>query len=1149
MPIHLYRSNQTENLIKALAAAIRTTLPTDPFERVPIVVGSRGMERWIRHELATKMDIAAGFDFPFPRQALTGATRWIINPDRNPSEPFWQRNDATNPFSREAMGMRILALLRRRCRHPAFQMVGSYLNYTTLGETSDVGGRELLFAYDVADALDRLMHERTEDALSWAREPDRVDEEYRWLAIILSDLNIHADQESPAWLHEQLLGGPAPVLNRQIFLFGLSTLGPGDRNRLFAISRSLDCHLFVLTPTAQWFKDFRTKGEARAESRRLKTLAELEALDNEVKEANPLLANFGVPSRDLQAWFEDIHYEGDTVSSPDPLRPEKPTFLNQLQQWVFDADGIPDATACKPWKRDDSISFHSTYGPLRQCEVLRDVLLHAFAADRSLEPRHVLIMTPNIESYGPLLSAVFSRRGRDAKNNVIVPDIPVSIADLGLRFTNPVAEVLFSALELARDRLTMSNLTDFLSLAPVRQRWGLSEDDVSDCCVLLESAGFRWGFDSADRARADQVPLRQNTVQFALERLALGVLMPDEDPLFALDGIRGPSVPVDLSNRERVRRAGRLTGLVQSLQKHTEELRKPVSLEDWKSRIYRILNDFTATSAKASWQRMEIDKSISDWAATLTEDSKLVLTLDAVYRFLIGKFELSKSGDRPITGAVQVCAMEPMRSVPFRYVILLGMDDGDFPRIQRRPRWDPMENRKSGERDRREIDRHLLLEAILSAREKLVLMWSGRDVHKGEPLSASVPIEEIIDIVEMLTASDRKKIVVEHPLQPWSTLTFTDPLVSFDHEMAGAVNKLEAVRKGVLDSVKLGLASGSMQQPILDPSPPESILLDDLAGAIEKPYRLLLRDRLKLFLNSSGKEISNREPLELDSLDRWKLRDRVLRLALRNRDQGLSELEPKRVLKRLRGEGVLPPKAAGEKVVLQTLSDISLMIENLSDSIGRQIAPLELEYAPINGPLVRGRVSRVFQHVDGELVLRWVVPSNNTKTKLLVWVHLLTALVSGHKVKHAEVYYLAKKCEVMAFAPPSSALAKTILDDLVRIWQLGRQRLLPLFKVTSSKIGAVLANPERSDPTNPKTQKRLQLDIQNTWQSSSKSFGGGADMDDNWVKFFFYGYSPLDDINGRVESDGLIDLARRVWTPIHRAIEDGKTRSKNPEAP
>jgi len=71
-----------------------------------------------------------------------------------------------------------------------------------------------------------------------------------------------------------------------------------------------------------------------------------------------------------------------------------------------------------------------------------------------------------------------------------------------------------------------------------------------------------------------------------------------------------------------------------------------------------------------------------------------------------------------LLGGVTFCGLVPQRSIPFRVVCLLGMNEGEFPR----PGNDAGLNRilsqpRRGDRDTRSEDRYLFLEAMMSARK------------------------------------------------------------------------------------------------------------------------------------------------------------------------------------------------------------------------------------------------------------------------------------------------------------------------------------------------------------------------------------------------------------------------------------------------
>ena len=53
------------------------------------------------------------------------------------------------------------------------------------------------------------------------------------------------------------------------------------------------------------------------------------------------------------------------------------------------------------------MQVHACHGAARQVDVLREVLVGLLEDDPTLEPRDILVMCPDIETYAPLVSAGF----------------------------------------------------------------------------------------------------------------------------------------------------------------------------------------------------------------------------------------------------------------------------------------------------------------------------------------------------------------------------------------------------------------------------------------------------------------------------------------------------------------------------------------------------------------------------------------------------------------------------------------------------------------------------------------------------------------------------------------------------------------------
>ena len=105
--------------------------------------------------------------------------------------------------------------------------------------------------------------------------------------------------------------------------------------------------------------------------------------------------------------------------------------------------------------------LNSCHSPMREVEVLYDQLLACFAADPTLRPRDILVMTPEIEKYAPLIRAVFEYPEEDSLR------IPYTIADRHPRSESVPIDLFLTLLDLADTRYTAPDIFLLLSSADV----------------------------------------------------------------------------------------------------------------------------------------------------------------------------------------------------------------------------------------------------------------------------------------------------------------------------------------------------------------------------------------------------------------------------------------------------------------------------------------------------------------------------------------------------------------------------------------------------------------------------------------------------------------------------------------------------------
>ena len=1129
MTLWAYRDTQAERLVGRLAATLVGHWPADPMAPVTVVIGSRGMQRWLSHELATLHGSVAAVDFLFPGNAFGRAIDAIHAAAGVPvpvDDGAWKGT---------ALHRRVIRAVRARLSDPAFARVHRYLGDCE----GPVAARELAFTREVATVLERLLYDRPDDAAVWMTDPAAAPDEHRWLAQLLADLKETTTTLDPPSRIARLRDLPTQRIDAPLFVFGLSSLRNGDKVHIAELARHMDIHLFMLVPSTEWWADIRLRGHERAALRAAKTPAETIALLQQFERSNQMLAAHGAPSRDLQLWLEELGYQ---TAGEDPEPDEPRRRLEVLQRWIDTADEAPGlrermqaggvlAADAGP---QPSIEINACHGALRQCEALRDDLLRRFAADPSLEPRHVLVMTPDLATYAPLIAAVFGREHHSAS---AVPAIPVHIADLGLTDTNPVAAVLLDVIGLVGSRVTASGLLDLLGREPLRTRFRIDDDDLGALKDLIISSGLRWAWDAEDRARHDQPAVDQNTVRFALERLALGALMPDPGGVAVVPAAHGlgPAVPVDLPGRDQALRFGVLAEVCDHLQRLQQTLVTPATAEVWRARLERVMDTLCALPESRAWQRVRVSTTLQellgDDVAPAAATPVLQFDPTSIAAMLRDAFTLPRGGDRPNTGAVTVCAMEPMRSVPFRVVAMIGMDDDSFPRPSRPTAWDPFATPKPQEHDRRSLDRHLFLESLLCARDALLIYGRGFEATRGEEVPLSVVVEELADLLaQALDVATPRDLLRVHPLQPWS-------LKAFEHETRRPFDVTWAdaalARQGEPKLAGLAATPADAEWPA-ETETPTTLTARELARALENAPRAFLEKTLGISMTDYERDLEDREPIELDDLEAWKLRDALIDIAAAGDAGGAAGVDVRPLLRRQQGEGAIPFEAGGEAVLSEELSKAQDIVAE-----ARKVPGTPIDAAPyactITAPgceslTVTAVVPEVREESGGQHHV-WLTASSDAKDKFVleVWFAMLVARAADAPVITSHVFSRKRK---PVFNAPDKATAERVLEACVALWWRARRQPVPLVPHFSRHL-ADLADKTPELPPQSLVQQGV-----DAWFEDDRN---DTAMSDDAARGLFGGWTE-EDLEAR--ADRLVALAQTVWSPMHAATEKKADKGK-----
>jgi exodeoxyribonuclease V gamma subunit len=980
--LYLYQSNRLEQLGAMFTTMAQAVPLSDPFQPEVVMVQSRGMGRWISLAAARASGIAAHFDFVLP-----AAYAWRLMRAALPGLP------EQSAFSPDILVWRLTGLLPT-LEQAVFAPLQHYL----------AGGERAVFelAGQVADIFDQYLVFRPDWIRSWeAGQLLGLGEDEAWQAALWQQLVALTPGLHRVGMNDAFLPAlRADMLPERITLFGISSLAPMYLALIRRLSELTDVCVFLLNPCEEyWGNIVDARGQLQLSGQGL-----------DVEPDHPLLASLGKQGRD----FFDLVSESMAESTPAFAPAAGHTLLARLQNDVLTLSAPAPATVAP---EDVSIEIHASHGAMRELEVLKDRLLAMFTADPSLTPADIAVLTPDINSYAPYIDAVFGAR-TDA------PNIPYSIADRRIEREVPLLASFSALLDLADSRFQADAVLALLDCPALLRRFGLTAQDVPVLQDWVRAAAIRWGRDAAHKQQLGLPADASFTWRWGLDRLLLGGVLPrtlagNASPLFA------DLLPLSLAHGSQLELLARFSAFYQQLDLLACQWGSAATPAEWVLRLQAGLQALFEPDEDEE-QSLTVLREAIDALGSETAAAAFSLPLGLpVIRDALSRRLSQTSPGGFLAGGVTFCAMVPMRSIPFRVLCLIGMNDGAYPRDERPVSFDLVaQHPRRGDRSRRFDDRYLFLEALLSARETLYLSYVGLSARSNEPLPPSPLVAELLDTLFAMGA-DPAQLCVAHPLQPFSPACYDNQdarLASFEPSYASALTLARQPPRPFASELGLPAAGAVLQ-------------LDDFLWFWRLPCRAWLSEQLGIRLGSAQDALPVREPFSLD-------RDATQTVLNQVVDAGLSERSLSTVRDALRGAGVLPPARLGQACLEGPLRQGRRFAAGLPDLLKQPALPplplrLELEDVTLVGALPglrsAGRLSYVVRPAfSTELIECWLM-------------HLLLCVSQPEGVAPVTELYAQNGVQRLAWQPDAASL----LRPWLAFWRQGQSLPLPFFARTS----------------------------------------------------------------------------------------------------
>ena len=1016
----VHASHRLETLAKRLAEEM-SRHPTEPLEPERIVVPDALLGQWLRLELASHLGVAAHLRVEQPAQFAWTAMREEVaeltgESVYGPPHLRWRIFDRLKDWTGD-------------------DEIARYL------EDGDARKR-LELADQLAVAYDRCRVYRPDAIRDWQQGGG-----HGWHARLWREL-APAARGAEHWVdaidryRDRLERRPHAAGTRQrVSFFHPAALSPTYVEVLRLAARVMDVHLYLLSPSRDFWSTPPDAGDV---------------------ESNELVGAWGRSARDLR---DLIGAEPDTVVVMDRPRTggrlandgtarargaaeghadgdARPTCLASVQRHILEDDPEAPAAAGARTGQDDSIQIHVCHSPTREVEVLHDRLLGLFDRHSDIQPADVLVLTPDLDTYAPLVEAVFGAAGR----------IGFQIGARRLR-EGAALTAFLDLLELPGARYAANDVLAPLLAAPVRARFGIADTDLATIRGAVAMARIRWGRNGEHRTELDVPAPPNHNWRRGLDRLLLGYAMQEGDVL--VDDI-APSVldrwgqHAGAGDYEVLGRFHRYCELAFALDGWTEA---ELDAAAWADRLRTaLLDEFFVADFRAGAEAVRevnaVARLIDEFAAECERAGA-----GGAIPFPVLRDVLSDLAEKAVRAAprladgIAVADLASGQVFPARVICAIGMNDGVFPRRPQPPQFDFQADlfegdaRQPGDRDRRNEDRFAFLEALLAARGHFLLTYTGRDLKEDRPIPPSAVVSELTEHLEQIFPDpdgrsddeERDRWSVRHPLQPFSPKYFEPgetALFSYSESMRNAAEALRA------SGDEPDRFAGEL--PVEPGEEPGELELEDLVRFAVSPSQDFLRKRLDILLDVREDDVASDEPLDLNALEAWQLKSDLA---------GIAERDDERTIALAAARGLLPPRNLGRVQHRQSAAQVAALMQALEPFRRHREAPPHRVEVELGNVRLVGAVEQFDESAND--LLFWRIGSLRPKDRIGVWLRLLALVAGRQQPATANLLGSKARLERVELRGPEPEQARSLLGDWVEVWRESRRRPLPFFASTS----------------------------------------------------------------------------------------------------
>lgn len=1011
MSIQLKVSNSLKSLSSNLAEELNRT--SSVFEPVYIVTQTEGMNNWLRLQLAEQLGIAANIQFLKPNDLIHKVYKAL-----------------NGKYQQSISSHQLTWLLFKALKDKIF--IKSYPKITAYYKTGQFidDQKRLALAEKLADLFDQYQIYRTDVIEKWNREWEEAcnqvwdekcnevwNEDNRpddWQTMLWCSVKAMAGDQFPdktliSKFITKAIKDPQKASSLQqklptVYFFGLSLITQYHIRLISQIAQYIDIHFMIQNPAPEdyWFDE---KSEKYLDY--LKRKGRVANDDSSL--ANPILVGWGkLVQETFLMLFEDEaslnNYQEVTLNPPSTN-----TLLHKIQHSVYhnQKEGIYISS---DEILDGSITINSCYNPMREVEVLYNYLVQiADQKQESLSARDIVVMVSDIKVYATYIRAIFDNAPYTFK---------YTIADESYAVADSISNTLIALLSINEKQFTSENVVSLLDFSSIRKQFNIT--DTSEIRKWTDAANIRFGFEGSELDDSIYV-----SWTYGLKRLMYGLCMAGGQEY----GEGTNSIyPLDIIEGNESNQVVHFVHYVQSLISDIESRNKPRTLLEWSDYVTKVIYRFIGEPE---------DNNDEDYRILINQLGRYNTEADAIdelisydvfiFHFLPSLSNVKRSHSYAGRG-ITFCSLIPMRSIPFKVVALLGMNYDKFPRKDNKVSFDLMSKEKrKGDRDLKENDKHLMLETLLSAEEKLYISYIGQSVKDNSQLPPSALVDELLDFVASKTKNPdevRENFIQKHPLHGFSK--------KYNSNHDNLYSYLLSRRGESLD------LSGQSEENILDFN---EITIDRLSAFFKNPIKAYYNRILGVFYEDEDLSLRETELFELNHLEQWSLKNSLLDMDATNIQEYQNHLVK---------IGKLPLKNRGIVEIDNTMEKIKFVQNAYRElTVGKEKTSIDVSLK-IDDSLITGRIDDIYE----KQLIYYSFSKNDLKYQFDAYLAYLLLAAAGRDIR--VVYISNNKEEITYGGRISQSDATARLETLISLYKNGHHTILPFdfsLKVELNEIG------------------------------------------------------------------------------------------------